>query len=310
METRLDHRLAGDGHPQVARWFLTEVEEAELELVLLALDGDMLAGGPSQSGDIEVSTGVVIKKAALDARQRAAQQPAAAVEQQHLRFGLGPHIGEHRAQWRLQQDATDHLVADHDRTGRAEAARRGSLVADEFVAQGVVGALQDRPDDRVLGKVGAARENQAAGVAGVWLIDLENHPPADVKNLDGSKMVVDLERDQELAQCLEVAGLDSLVDTLSVGDQSESRDLPPLQLDRRVEGVVLRLHQLLGNALLKRGGHQAGGQVGADHPEDQHQQQEGQDDLGPDLHRGDPGGECPKINQRSSSSVRGRYSQD
>ena len=225
---------------------------------------------------------MIVDQLSLDPGHRTTQQPAGGVEQDDLGLRLGLHLGEHAGQGRLHEDATDNPVAEQDRARRRQRARRRPDVADVLVRQRVVVAPQDRLHHGLTREIGPALEDEAARVGRVRLADFEDGLPAGVEDHHSAQAVVHFEGHDQPAKGRGVAGADRLVDPLGIGDQTDRRHLAALELDRGVQRRVLGMHQLVGDAVLQRRCDQAGCQVGADHAQDQHQEQKRQDDLGTD----------------------------
>ena len=192
------------------------------------------------------------------------------------------HVRQHSAQRCRDQDAADHPIGEDHRAGRDKRRRRGSQVGDVLVAEGVVESLEHGLDDRFSREVRPAAEDQAARVGGVGLTDLQDGVASRIEDHDRAEPVVDLQRNDQLTQRGGVAGGHRPVHPLGVGEQPDRRHLATLQLDRCVQRRVLRVRELVRDPVLQRGRDQAGGQVGSHHTQNQHQEEERQDDLGPD----------------------------
>ena len=286
---------------------MPQVEVGELKFIVLATHRQAFCGRPTRRGERQVGAERLVDQVPLDAGEGAANQPTAGIDERHLRLRLGLHLIEHARQRRLHQHATNDAVAEQHRTGRRQRRRWRTYVTDVLVAQRVIVAAQHRLHHRLARQIGPAPEDEPARIGRIRLADLQDGFSARVEHHHRAQAVVHFEGHDQLPKGGGIAGPNRLIDPLGVGNQADGRHLAPLELDRRVQGGVLRVDQLVPDPVLQRGGDQAGRQVAADHAQDQHQQQEGQDDLGADFQRRHrQTGANARPSQHSSNSGRGQ----
>ena len=243
--------------------------------------------GATGRGQIEEGPRPLAEDGRRDAGQRAAQHPAVVVEERDRGQRPRAHVAEHVAEGGRNQDPAHHAIAVQDGTGGGDRGRRGAEEADVLVSQRVVAAVEDGLHEGIAGEVASLTEDQAAGVGGVGLVDLQDGTPAGVEDLDRSQPVVDLQGNDQPAQGRLVRGGHRRPHAFGVGDQADGGQLLALHVHRLVQGGVLRHHQLVADAPFQRAGHETGREVGSDHSQDDHEEEERQDDLGPDAQRGD-----------------------